>query len=94
MIINNKSRSSRILYEVIIDGYPVYRNEDLEFNYKTNTWDRVSLDWSIGNKKGDGPFVSIQTHYKHNNKFPYQTGEQLERDFQLKHILTEQETLV
>jgi len=42
---------------VVVDKITYLRNEDFEFDFQKNEWVREKLQWSIGNLKGEGPFV-------------------------------------
>ena len=89
MIIKNYKVTKRIHHSIEVDGYIVYRNEELEYDKISDSYKRISMNWSIGDKNGHGPYISIEDHNK-NKSFTYKSSIELERDFQLQLILSKE----
>jgi len=81
MEITQKSKNKRIHHSVVVNGIPYFRNEDFKFNFEKNQWEREKLSWSIGDKKGGGPYVEPKGSLDGIGEY---TAQKLEEIFQSK----------
>jgi hypothetical protein len=80
MEITYKAKRKREHHTVVVDGIPYFRNEDFKFNFEKNTWMREKLVWSIGDEKGEGPYVEPKGDIDSLSKY---TSQELEEMFNL-----------
>lgn len=84
MEIVQKSKNKRIHHSLAVNEITYFRNEDLEFNFEKNKWEREKLRWSIGNKKGEGPYVEPKGPLDEIGEY---TSQELEEMFKKKYIM-------
>jgi hypothetical protein len=84
MEIVQKSKNKRIHHSLVVNEITYFRNEDLEFNFEKNKWEREKLRWSIGNKKGEGPYVEPKGPLDEIGEY---TSQELEEMFKKKNTL-------
>ena len=78
MKVTETAQSKRKHHTVEVDGIPYFRNEYFEFNFEKNKWVREKLGWSIGDEKGEGPYVEPKGSLDSLSKY---TSQELEEMF-------------